>query len=236
MSNKDLLPFIDNKDLYREVKKVLDVAQNAVAVTERNLYSNVVDPFSAVFDAMRQGVSLDRWLEQEKSRQMQKTLQNALGEFHQGIIGSMPGWKNLGTGLVIDVRNTGRKIIAEIKNKWNTTKGTDKKSIYDNLKSQLRKMEYSGFTGYYVEILPKSRTTYDSPFTPPDNVTHTKRPCNEKIRVIDGKSFYTLASRKPNAISRLYSVLPQVIGEILGISIKNIGEDPLFMRLFKRVY
>jgi len=48
------------------------------------------------------------------------------------------------------------KIIAEIKNKYNTTKGADKKTLYDNLELALLN-KYKGYTGYYVEIIPKGK-------------------------------------------------------------------------------
>ena len=200
-----------------------------------NLHSNVVDPFSALFDALRQEISLTDWVDQEKTRQIQKTMQNALGEFHQAIIGSMDGWEDLPVGHIIDDRNMKRKIITEIKNKHNTTKGSDKKSIYDNLNSQL-KGDYKGFTGYYVEIIPKGKRPYDKPFTPSDNVSRKRRPINEKIRVIDGRSFYALASGHKDALKTLYTVLPEVISDILGIDCQNIIKDTLFMDLFNRAY
>lgn len=91
MKQTDLLPFISNKDLYEQVAVVLRVAEKATIGAEQKLYKNVIDPFSALFDASYQGISFDQWLKQEQSRQIQKTFQNAIGTFHQAILGSMPG-------------------------------------------------------------------------------------------------------------------------------------------------
>ena len=235
LPKQQLLPFISNTNLYIHVRKVLEVAQEASGLAEENFYSNVVDPFSAIFDALRQEITLADWMKQEKARQIQKTMQNALGEFHQSILGSMDGWEDLPVGHVIDIRNIDKKIIAEIKNKHNTTKGSDKKSIYDNLNSQLR-ANYKGFTGYYVEIIPKGKKSYNKPFTPSDNVTKTKRPSNEKIRVIEGKSFYSLASGHEEALRMLYIILPKVIADILGTDYQNLTKDTLFIELFNKAY
>jgi len=235
LPKKQLLPFINNENLYTHVRDVLNTAQHASDLAVKNLYSNVVDPFSAIFDALRQEITLIDWIEQETARQIQKTMQNALGDFHQAIIGSMNGWEDLSVGHVVDVRNIKRKIIAEIKNKHNTTKGSDKKSIYDNLNSQLiagRK----GFTGYYVEIIPKGRKPYNKAFTPSDNVTQKRRPVNEGIRVIDGKSFYALASGHQEALKMLYTALPKVISDILGVDHRKVTKDDLFMELFNKAY
>ena len=215
------------------------VASSASEDAEKNIYSNVVDPFSAVFDSLRQNMTLAQWLLQEKARQIQKTMQNAVGTFHQDVIGFMPGWKNLGVGHVVDVENRQKKIIAEIKNKHNTTKGTDKKAIYDNLKSALSKKEYARYVAYYVEVVPKrgrNGCRYDKVFTPPDNVTGKQRPANDKIHVIDGYSFYGIASGDADALKKLYEVLPHIIAKLLGNRPDVTIKDKLFWEFFKQAY
>jgi hypothetical protein len=214
MKKPQLLSFISDEKLFEQVKRVLDVAKASSSEADGRLFTNTIDPFSALFDAMCQGISLKQWLEQEKARQTQKTLQNALGEFHQEILGSIPGWVSLGKGNVFDLKNDSLKIIAEVKNKYNTTKGNHKVAIYDDLSGQL-KTKYKDYTAYYVEIIPKSRVAYDKPFTPSDNRTHERRAARKDIRVIDGKSFYGLATDDPEAISKFYEVLPIVIKKLL---------------------
>jgi hypothetical protein len=202
---------------------------------ERKFYKNSVDPFSALFDALWQDIPISEWVKQERSRQNQKTLQNALGDFHQSILGSSKGWQNLGRGKVFDVKNDKKKIIAEIKNKYNTTKGNHKIAIYDDLKRQL-KGAYKGYTAYYVEIIPRNKKTYNKPFEPSDNNTHQRRSANKSIRVIDGKSFYALATGDKDALEKLYSILPSVIAKTLGKKSAKLRKDNSFKDLFDRVY
>ncbi len=211
-SASQYLPFISNDDLLRHVKKVLDKAE--VAEKKNNLYSNAIDPFSAIFDIVRKDLHPKLWLELENARQVQKTVQNAIGDMHQGILGSMPDWQDMGTGYVFDLKNDRARIIAEIKNKWNTTKGNHKINIYDDLQSQLRK-EFKGYTGYLVEIIPHNRARYNKPFQPSNNRIHKRKPKNQSIRVIDGSSFYDLASGQQGALEQLFMMLPKVIAEIL---------------------
>ncbi len=222
MKKKQLLKFISNEDLFKQVGHVLDVAKRTSSKAGERLFTNTIDPFSALFDAMHQGISLEQWLDQEKARQTQKTLQNALGGFHQEILGSIPGWESMGTGNVFDLKNDKLKIIAEVKNKYNTTKGNHKVAIYDDLKDQL-KTKYKGYTSYYVEVIPKGKTVYNKPFTPPDNRTHKRRAVRNDIRVIDGKSFYGLAAGDSEAIKKFYNALPIVIKELLGKN-KTVGD------------
>lgn len=236
MANDQLLPFISNTSLYEHVAEVIVAVQEASAEAEERLYSRVIDPFGAIFDALSQDMSLSQWKEKEKARQVGKTLENKVGDFHQNIIGSMGGWQNLGTGSVVDVASQSKKIIAEIKNKYNTMKGNAKKAIYDDLKGLISSGKYRDYIGYYVEIVPRTKKGYDKPFTPPDNVTHTRRPTNERIRIIDGKQFYALASGYEDALEELYKVLPKVIGDLLSKSFYKVKNEPLFTELFNKAY
>lgn len=233
--NQQKLLFVSDDILYQEVRKVLAIAQAAVDQAEVNLYQNVIDPFSAVFDSLRQGVSMSEWLEQEKARQIQKTMQNAVGDFHQAILGNVEGWEDLRVGGVADLKSDTRQIVAEVKNKYNTTKGNHKKVIYDDLNTLIT-TTYNNYTGYYVEIIPKSRRPYDKVFTPSDNETGQRRPENEKIRVIDGRSFYKLVTGRENSLKELYDILPLVIAEVLNTDSSLVTGDPIYTDLFTRAY
>lgn len=236
MEQKDLLPFISNEDLYKHVGVVLNVAKEAKEKSEKNLSTNVIDPFSALFDVSCQGISFAEWMKQEKSRQIQKTLQNAIGNFHQSIIGSIHGWTNLNVGEVADVVNDEKKIVAEIKNKYNTTKGNHKIKIYDDLRS-LVGGKYKGYISYYVEVIPQGKKVYNITFAPSDNKKHKRKSAHRNIRVIDGKSFYALATGYPNALKDLYLVLPQVITDLQGgSSLRATGEQGELQRLYDRVF
>ncbi len=224
-----LLPYISDESLYAITKPLVTLIERTAEEEEQSMNRNTIDPFSALFDAAKQNITLTDWLNQEKSRQVQKTLQNAIGTFHQEILGAMPGWESLPVGGIIDVKCEEKKIVAEIKNKHNTTNSSSAEALYDHLSGVLNN-QYSGYTAYHVQIIPKSRNEYDRLYTP------SGRPANEKIRVIDGKSFYAMASGHKDALKMLYMVLPKVIGDILQRSTDNVTKDKLFMLLFERAY
>jgi hypothetical protein len=232
MSKKRLLSYITDDDLYKCVKNVVDPIQKAIKEKEQTLYDNVIDPFSAIFDSIINKKSLIQWINDEKSRQIQKTLQNEIGMFHQSLVGKIDGWEDLGKGQVVDLRNKNLKIIAEIKNKFNTTKGNHKVAIYDDLENRLEGYNEK-WTAYYVEIIRKSKTKYCKPFTPPDNKTGQNRKEHPKIKVIDGESFYSLATGSPTALVDLYKILPKVICDITGHTIKM---DKMYNILFEKAY
>ncbi len=207
------LSFISDQALAAAVKHLLDVAVEARIKVDKRFGRNVIDPFAVLFEMSGFKVDQDTWIVGEKNRQAQKTLQNHVGTFHQTILGSLDGWCDLGTGGVVDVISTQRKIISEIKNKHNTVKGSDRVKIYDQMETLVmtKGHQYKDFTAYYVEIIPKSGSRYNKPFTPPDSSKGKARHPNELIRQIDGHSFYALASGVPDALDQLFTVLPDVI-------------------------
>lgn len=236
MKKDEELSFISDGRLMELVSVVVGVMEKARANVDESIFKNGVDAFSAIFGAIGNKINLSDWLEQERVIKSQKTLQNSIGIFHQSILGSVNGWEDLGTGQIVDIKNEKRKIFAEIKNKHNTTKGNHKVAIYDDFKEKLRKPEYEGYVGYYVEIIPKNGQRYDKPFTPSDNRKGKKRPVNKKIRVIDGYSFYELATGEKDALIKLYRHLPSIICVVAQSCPEYVREDPLFEELFYRAY
>ena len=87
-----------------------------------------------------------------------------------------------------------------------------------------------------MEIIPKNNSRYDKLFTPSDNRTGSRRLANESIRIIDGMSFYALASGYENALGMLYEKLPEVIASLAKIDAEQYIKSPLFKELFKRAY
>jgi hypothetical protein len=207
------LQFISDKELLAAIKKVIQTIESAEKGVDLKLYKNVLDPFSALFDGITHSVQYDDWIKSEKMRQIQKTMQNVIGDFHQDILGNITGCENMGAGGGLDICNRKKKIIAEIKNKFNTTKGNHKVEIYDAIKGKLKNSEFEGFVGYYVEIIPPNKKVYDKPFVPSDNKTNRRRPSNQKIRIIDGKSFYKLMTGNAYALQELFEVLPHIIAD-----------------------
>lgn len=225
------LTFISDENLIRFTKEVLDKTGTAEKVAETEMHSNVIDPFSAMFDSMRQGIKLEAWYQQERARQVQKTLQNALGDFHQNILGSMHGWHNAGKGGSYDVINEEKMIIAELKNKHNTLNSGSAEATYSKLAGHIRYAE-RGYVAYLVFIIPKNTKPFNVAWSP--NLATTMQ--REDIRKIDGKSFYDLASGCENALYQLYAALPNVINDITNSSADLVFESDLFEELYLKAY
>lgn len=236
------LNYIDDQNLITAVKHVLDIAREAKKSAEKNFHTNVIDPFSAYFEAGGFKISHEAWKSNEEARQAQKTLQNHVGAFHQKILGGIHGWQDLYVGSNIDLLCQDKKIIAEIKNKHNTITGGKLVGEYQTLEELIMPNAsiYKGYTAYFVNIIPKKTARLDKPFSPSNRKTSTKCALNEKIRIIDGASFYDLATGEKNSLKALYDVLPQVIEDVYKTSYPNekftiVGKE-LFKQYFEQAY
>ncbi|MGJ8633936.1 MAG: Eco47II family restriction endonuclease [Luteolibacter sp.] len=212
----DIPAFMDAKIFEREIEDLLTIAIEAKKKSEEDFGRNIIDPFAAMFQIA--GFSMDHktWKIAEATRQAQKSLQNGIGNFHQNILGSAKGWENLGTGEVVDLRCSSRKIIAEVKNKHSTVSGGKLADVYrslDNLVSP-KASKYKDYTVYFVNIIPREPERSDIEFVPSDKDRGEKSPANPLIRVIDGVSFYDLAFETKGALKALHHAIPKVVARI----------------------
>lgn len=223
------LTWLDDDCLYDAVGKLLNIAELSLEKSEIYFNKNVLDPFSALFQISGFKISHEEWLIAEKTRQAQKSLQNHIGDFHQIILGGVADWDNLKTGGIIDIVNHSQKIIAEVKNKYNTVKGSDLSNLYRDLGNLVdtKYSNYKGYTAYYVTIIPRQPRRSNEPFCPSDKEKGAKCPPNDLIRIIDGASFYEVVTGKKSALYELYSVLPDVIEDLLNSAISEEDKEAL---------
>jgi hypothetical protein len=96
------------------------------------------------------------------------------------------------------------------------------------------KSKYIGYTAYYVTILAKKRI--NKVFIPSDNRKKRKRPHNEFIREVDGKTFYNIVTGEKDAIYKIYKIIPYILSDILKNNCKKNLLDPLFEKLFMKAF
>ena len=220
------MPWFDNIKGENLLIKILADLQTI----DTNIHRNVIDPFASVFESAVNSYSYQSWIDAEIMRQKQKSLTNKIGDLQEELIACIIGVENLARGQVVDILCKDKRIIAEVKNKFNTTKGNHKKEIYDDL-SKVISQKYQGFTGYYVEIIPKKPIRYNKQFTPSDNTTNTNRDGRDDIRIIDGYSFYSLLTGDEHALFKIHQFILEVISKQMNI--ESIYE---FEDLFNRAY
>ena len=237
------LNWITDSDLEFCVREVIVKGLQGIQKSKKDISRNSLDPFSALFDASLQNITLSEWLISEQRRQAQKTLQNALGHFHQSILSCVQDCYIPDENFV-DLVNDNRQIVAEIKNKYNTVKGSNLKDVYEELNQAIngKTSKYRGYTAYYVTVIASKPERFTHPFTPSENASGTKKPLQERIIEIDGASFYELLSGDPDSLYQLYEALPKIIQKVLseqtGSATKHSAliRDPLFAAIFAQTF
>lgn len=224
-----LLPFISDKSLETHISKVIEIGIQANQNRNKKFHSNVIDPFSPIFELTIHDITAEQWEENEKNRQIQKTLQNAIGDFHNDILGSVHGWQKLEKGNEIDLIKSDLKIIAEIKNKHNTVSGGKLVAHYDEFDDLVnnKASKYYKATAYYVKIIPKNKNPFNKPFVPSDKKKGMTRAPNDRIREIDGRSFYGLVTGIDDALDKLHAAIPVAIKNLKNKQFTNSDLDHL---------
>jgi hypothetical protein len=208
-----LLNFISDDNFIAEVENVITVARSAQQEAQHHFSRNVIDPFAALFEIASFNLTHNQWKETEAVRQAQKSLQNSIGNFHQKILGHVAEWRNLGVGSEVDLENSQLRIVAEIKNKYNTVSGGQLRDIYYELENLVmpKASKFKGYTAYFVNIIPKNPARFNLPFTPSDRAKGHRCTENPLIRIIDGASFYHLVTGREHALQELFLALPQAL-------------------------
>lgn len=212
-----LVPFVSDSDFLECIRQVILVADKAIKDADTNFGKNVIDPFAALFEVSSFRLDHSSWKKSEQKRQTQKTLQNAIGSFHQKLLGCVTGWENLPTGQDVDLRCTERKIIAEVKNKHNTVKKSDLAGMYEHFERLVmpKASIYKGFTAYLVSIIPKTPERFEKLFTPSARNTGNTHSANQLIKEVDGATFYKIVTGRQNALQEMYDAMPTAIEKVL---------------------
>jgi len=181
-------------------------------VPTQDIGRNGIDPFKTVFDMYNKGISFDSWKNTESTRQNDKTVNNKVGEFHQKLLGCVEGWNDLQTGDVADLGNTSQTIFIELKNRWNTVKGSDMIHMWDKLK-KIVTTDYPGSTAYWGFINEKNGTSGEDIWEHQGNT-------NPSVKKIWGKNVYELITGKTDSLEKIWIALPNVLDAVLN---KNIS-------------
>ena len=181
--------WIADTDFEREVVRLQNRAREAFDNAEVRRVKNVVDPFLTLLIASTFDISsLDELGSAQRLASAMQGASNAMGEFHQGILGSVSGWVDHDAGY--DLEQTNRRIIAQVKNKWNTMNSDNRRQVEADLEVALRQ-KAGDWTAYVVQIIPRKPQRY-------------QKKLRRSIIETDGASFYHIATGHPNAIHELF--------------------------------
>ncbi|WP_455120077.1 Eco47II family restriction endonuclease [Rothia dentocariosa] len=214
------LTWINSEDLFRVTLKSFEkVFARANQDFDPQESKNAIDPFGAVFLMGATGIDYRTWVDVENSRQVGKTLQNAVGNWHQAVLGLAQGWQDKGAnGTIYDIESEGEvtgfgenpqkavKVIAEVKNKYNTIKASDEANTHKRLREQAKSRGNS--IAYLIQIVPKSAELYERRWMP-SNVRSSDR-----VYVMDGYTAYSKIFKYQGALRELYEILPALMQDV----------------------
>lgn len=216
------LTFVDDNDFLECVEILVEAyvfQENSVNIEKELKYGkNTTDFVKVLFDVFTQGITLKEWAENEVRRRNDKTINNKIGEFHQNLLGKVPGWINLETGdkSGLDLKKEDNSIFIELKNKYNTLNKNSTLAMRENLENILE--EYPTATVYWAYVIEKKYSSkneiweyYEKIKNSNEHVIHY----DKRIKVISGNELYTLVTGDSSALTQLLSALPNAINYIL---------------------
>lgn len=184
-------------------------------ITKKNFYSNKVDTIKLTFDAKFNSIDEESLIDTEILRQIDKSINNSIGTFHEQILGGINGFE-VGKLSGFDIKAKDNTLFADVKNKHNTMNSSSSESLFQKLKGYAD--NYKKSKCYWVQILAKG--SFNELWVADIN---GKEYSHSRVYKISGDQFYALLSGQEDALFKLYKALPIAITDYL----KSIdkGED-----------
>ncbi len=175
--------------------------------TKKKFYKNKVDAFKFIFDSRFNGLSGEELIKLEMSRQIDKSVNNAIGSFHEEILGGVEGFQN-GKLSGYDIKADDNTLFADIKNKHNTMNSSSAESLFQKLSRYAD--DYKGAKCYWVQIL--STKSFNEKWF---SIINGKEYGHSRVHKISGDRFYALLTGDENSFYDLYKVLPKAVDDFL---------------------
>jgi hypothetical protein len=176
-------------------------------ITKKNFYSNKVDTIKLTFDSKFNNIDEEKLIQSEILRQIDKSINNSIGTFHEQILGGIKGYE-AGNLSGYDIKATDNTLFADIKNKHNTMNSSAAEALFQKLKRYAD--DYKQAKCYWVQILAKG--SFCELWRGDIN---GKEYSHSRVYKISGDHFYSLLSGQKDAMFQLYKTLPSAIKDYL---------------------
>lgn len=199
ISDEHLLSCIENLH-----KSYLKAKAN---VSKKKFYKNKIDTIKLTFDAKFNDLDEETLIKTEINRQIDKSINNSIGTFHEQILGGIKGYE-MGNLSGFDIKATNDTLFADIKNKHNTMNSSSAESLFQKLAHYAD--TYKQAKCYWVQILAKN--SFNQKWFGEIN---GKEYSHSRVYKISGDQFYKLLTGNENALFELYEILPKAISDYL---------------------
>lgn len=176
-------------------------------ITKKNFYKNKVDTIKLTFDAKFNAISEDTLIQAEILRQIDKSINNSIGTFHEQILGGINGFE-IGNLSGFDIKAVDNSLFADIKNKHNTMNSSSAEALFQKLSRYAD--DYKKSKCYWVQILAKNSFCEHW-----NGDINGKEYSHSRVFKISGDQFYALLTGQNDAFFQLYKNLPIVIEDYL---------------------
>ncbi len=176
-------------------------------ITKGSFYSNKVDTIKLTFDSQFNEIDEESLIQSEILRQIDKSINNSIGTFHEQILGGIKGFE-IGNLSGFDVKAIDDTLFADIKNKHNTMNSSSAEALFQKLARYAD--TYKKSKCYWVQILAKG--SFCQLWSGEIN---GKEYSHSRVYKISGDQFYALVSGEQDALYQLYKSLPKAIQDYL---------------------
>lgn len=176
-------------------------------ISQKSFYTNKVDTIKLTFDAQFNDINENDLIQSEILRQIDKSINNSIGTFHEQILGGISGFE-IGKLSGFDIKATDNTLFADIKNKHNTMNSSSAEALFQKLARYAD--DYKKSKCYWVQILAKS--SFNEHWKGEIN---GKEYSHSRVYKISGDQFYALLSGEEDALLQLYKALPLATKEYL---------------------
>ncbi|WP_265957020.1 Eco47II family restriction endonuclease [Galbibacter sp. EGI 63066] len=213
MGNK-YVDFVTDEHLLKCISNLyLSYVEAKKGFTKSKFYKNKVDTFKLTFDSKFNELSEEELIKLEMSRQIDKSVNNAIGTFHEEILGGIDGYSS-GKLSGYDIKADDNTLFAEIKNKHNTMNSSSAESAFQKLARYADDNRQAKC--YLVQILAKK-----SFLKKWEGIINRKEYSHSRVFMISGDKFYGLLTGDNNAFYKLYKALPIAVNDFLKTIDKN---------------
>lgn len=176
------------------------------------------EPTLLLMHSAASGLTTEESVKALESQTAIKSLQNAVGSFHQKVLGNVNGWRDMGSsGGIYDIASLdpiqaagNRKVLAEVKMRYNTIKASDEYQLHQKLADAVAQNGGGKkAVAYLIQMVPLGARSYDRPWNP------SRVKTVDHVRVVDGRTGYHLVTGDPNALSDLFEILPDVFDAVV---------------------
>lgn len=207
MENK-YVDFVSDEHLLNCIKELYNAYQKAKQkITKRKFYNNKIDSIKLTFDSKFNEINEEKLIETEILRQIDKSINNSIGSFHENILGGIEGY-DIGNQSGYDIKAKNNTLFADIKNKHNTMNSSSAEALFQKLARYAD--DHKNAKCYWVQILAKS--SFNELWKGDIN---GKEYSHSRVYKISGDQFYALLTGNKFAFYDLYKALPNAIDDFL---------------------